>query len=350
MMRISLSGRVLYRNHLPAKDVEVRVFDQDEPGRVDDDLTIMPGKTDESGAFKVVYDPALYKDMIPDPRNEEKLIRDPSDKYIPYARLSYDLNGQKQVFISPILRFRREYVLPESKPLDIDPRVHSFAFPNSFPGYPLPFRMPALPGIKEVDSIHGLCGGLSAAVYDFYLCGRPVPETTVIPVKGTPLYRYLYKRQSQTYGTIGETILKFAEWMLMSDDGLNSVRYRAYQSLENIKAELDNDNAVLLGLVYVDWRNGFQLWNNHQVLAYRYTVNDDGSKTTLFICDPNYPRNSTVKIESEKIELGRATTQGQRSEMQFGVISSQWVNGQKIRPVRGFFAIPYAQIVPPKNL
>jgi hypothetical protein len=349
-MHTRLTGRVLFSNHLPAKDVEVRVFDQDEPGRVDDDLTISPGKTDESGAFKVVYDPALFRDMIPAPGNESKLVPDPSDKYIPYAKFTYSVNGEKRVFSSPILRFRREYILPESKSLDINPRIHGFAFPNSFPGYALPFRLPNLPGITEVGSIHGLCGGVSAAIYDFYLCGRKVPATTEIPQKGTPLYRYLFKRQMQTYGTIGETVMKFAEWMLLPDQGLNSVRYRAFKSLESIKEELDQGNAVLLGLVYVDWRNGFQIWNNHQVLAYRCVTSADGVKSTLYICDPNYPRNETVKIESEKAEIGRASFQGQRFERQFGLTSIQSVNGHKVKEVRGFFPIPYAPVLPPKNL
>jgi hypothetical protein len=348
-MRSTLTGRVLFQNHLPAKGVEVRVFDRDDPGKVDDDLTIRPGISDDSGSFKVTYDPFLFRDMLLVPGEEGRFIPDLSDKYIPYARFSYEFNGQQRVCTSPILRFRREYLLPEAMPLQLDPRKHAFSFPNSFQGYPLPFRMPAFPGIREVESIHGLCGGVSAAIYDYYLCGRSVPSTRGIPEKGTPLYKYLYKRQMQTYGSLGETIMKFCEWMLLPDQGINSIRHRTYRALEHIKEELDNHNAVLLGLVYVDWRNGFQIWLNHQVLAYRYT-SDERGKTLLYISDPNYPQNHNVIIESDRVEIGRALVQGMRFEMQYGVTSSQWVNGHKVKDVRGFFPIPYAPVIPPHNL
>jgi hypothetical protein len=351
-MPITLTGRVLFQNHLPAQDVEVRVFDRDDPEKVDDDLTISPGKTDASGFFKVKFDPALFQDLTPikKPGEEVRYVKDLSDIYIPYARFSYQIDGQERVLTSPILRFRRDYILPESKPLQIDPLKHAFAFPNRFPGYALPFRLPNFPGIKEVDSIHGLCGGIAAAIYDFYLCSRPIPDKNEIPQKGTPLYRYLYKRQMQTYGMIGETVIKFGEWMLLPNEGINSIQYRTFQSLENIKKELDEGNAVILGLVYVDWRQGFQLWNNHQVLAYRYTDNEDGTHTSLYLCDPNFPRYASVTIEAEKVEIRRAPLQTRRSTIQNGVKCSQWVNGKKIKDVRGFFQIPYTSVVPPRNL
>lgn len=342
-MAAKFSGRVLFRNHIPAQNVEVRVFDKDLPGHGDDDLTEHPGKSDERGRFRVTYQPSFYQDMIPDPVDPTQQIKDATDKYTPYAQFSYELNGQKKTYLSPILLFRREYILPDIKPLAIDPAVHGFAFPNSFPGYPLPFRLPNLPGIKEVGSIHGLCGGVSAAIYDFYLCGRPISEIKDVPPKGTPLYRYLYKRQMQTYGLFGETVIKFAEWMLLPDDGPDSIRQRTFQSLRNIMAELDEGNAVLLGLVYVDWRNGFQIWNNHQVLAYGYRLDAAGRKTTLLICDPNYPRNATVAIVSEMIE-------NQPLISPTGCVSKQYVNGHAIRDVRGYFPIPYVQVIPPRNV
>jgi hypothetical protein len=342
-MKSKLTGRVLYQNHLPAKDVEVRVYDRDDPGKIDDDLTISPGMSDESGHFKVVFNPGLFQDQISveTAGGETRHYIDQTDKYIPYARFAYQMDGQERVFVSPMLRFRREYILPESKPLQINPLVHAFAFPNLFPGYALPFRMPNFPGIKEVNSVHGLCGGISAAIYDFYLSGRAVPDTKEIPQKGTPLYRYLYKRQTQTYGMIGEIVMKFGEWMLMPDEGPYSIHHRTFQSLQVIKNELDQGNAVILGLVYVDWRNGFQLWNNHQVLAYGYTVNQEGTQTSLHLCDPNYPRYRSVTIEAEQIITDSAS---------HAVNCSQWVNGQKIKNVRGFFPIPYTPVIPPRSL
>jgi hypothetical protein len=341
-MKTKLTGRVLYQNHLPAKDVEVRVFDLDDPGKIDDDLTILPGKSDESGLFKVTYNPALFQDQmtVETDSGETQQFIDQSDRYVPYAQFTYQIDGQKRVFTSPILRFRREYILPESKPLQINPLEHAFAFPNLFPGFALPFRLPNFPGIREVNSVHGLCGGISAAIYDFYLCGRAVPDTKDIPQKGTPLYKYLYKRQTQTYGMIGETVMKFGEWMLMADEGPNSIQHRTFQSLQVIKNELDQGNAVILGLVYVDWRNGFQLWNNHQVLAYDYTDKEDGTKTSLHLCDPNYPRYRSVTIEAE-VSTDRNSP---------GVKCAQFVNGQKVKHVRGFFPIPYTPVIPPRRL
>ena len=48
-MAENFTGRILFANGFPAQNVLVRVFDQDEPGKGDDDLTVNTGRSDTEG-------------------------------------------------------------------------------------------------------------------------------------------------------------------------------------------------------------------------------------------------------------------------------------------------------------
>ena len=214
-MPTELKGRILFANNKPAANIEVRVFDEDAPGRQDDDLTLTPGLSDRDGHFTVVYDPGRFLDdpELAPSRGKALLTRlrrllrrqhedDESDLYLPYLEFHYTYLDKAYRHATPLLPLVTEYRLPTlfSPVSKFRASEHGFHFINSFPGYPLPFKLPKLPGATEVSAYYGLCGGMSSAACDFYYAEKPVPAFNKVPDRGTPLYQYLYDRQLDTFG------------------------------------------------------------------------------------------------------------------------------------------------------
>jgi hypothetical protein len=171
-----------------------------------------------------------------------------------------------------------------------------------------------------------------------------------VPAKGSVLNQYLYRRQIDTYGAFGEYVAKFAQWMVLPDNTVLGTQKRTYDEFEEIRAKLDDGNAVVLGLVYVSGSNTLEIWNNHQVLAYGYS---EVSATTIDIniYDPNYPQRDDVIIQVERVPVGTTFVPGvpPRKKTVLGFKCTQLVsNGSK--DLRGFFAIPYVPVVPPAEL
>ncbi len=358
-MAENFTGKVLFANGFPAQNVLVRVFDKDEPGKGDDDLTINPGRSDREGQFTVQFEPSRYLDYntitTKEPVNlpwdltlttRTRRLPDLTDIYLPYLEFRYTFNGRRCVHTAFIVPFQNEFRLPEIPPFDFKPSVHGFKFVNNFSGYPLPFSIPNLPGLSSVGKAYGLCGGMSSAVYDFLLAGRIIPSDISTPTQGSPLHRYLYRRQVDTFGALGEYITKFAQWMVLPDDTILGIQKRTYDEFEEIHAKLDDGNAVVLGLIYVSGRDSLEIWNNHQVLAYSYS---EISATTIDIniYDPNYPQRDDVVIRLERVPVGTTLIPGvpPRKRTVLGFKCSQKI-GDFDKDIRGFFAMPYVPVVP----
>jgi hypothetical protein len=361
-MADNFTGRVLFANGLPAQNVLVRVFDKDEPGKGDDDLTLEPGRSDSNGNFTVYFEPSRYLDTniihTPEPitlpldlsiTTRTQIVPDLTDIYLPYLEFRYTFNGRRCVHTALITPPQTEFRLPEIPPFEFQPSVHGFKFVNKFPGYPLPFSIPDLPGLTSVGKSYGLCGGMSSAVYDFLLAGKNIPAVTTIPELASPLHRYLYRRQVDTFGALGEYIAKFAKWMLLPDSTIFGVQKRTYDAFEEIRVKLDDGNAVVLGLIYVSSGSSFEIWKNHQVLAYKYS---EISATTIDIniYDPNYPLRDDVIIRLERVPVGTTLIPGipPRKRTVLGFKCTQKIADRQ-KNVRGFFAMPYVPVVPPSE-
>ncbi len=329
------SGRVLFQNRLPAGSVNVSVVDPGEDGAPDADYTIQPGLSDSTGAFTVGYDlpqsagSGLHPDI--------------------FLRFHYELSGKQKLFDSPLVLAGAECRLPERSPVKLIPSVHGFQFDNRFVGYPLPFTLPTLPGLGNVSGIYGLCGGMSSAVYDFLLAGRAIPQTTIIPSVGDDLQRYLVKRQMDLLGVLGESVVKFADWMITPDGGLNGVQHRTLDEFVKLRDRLEAGQFAVLGIVYVDWRGGFKLWNNHQVLAYDYSF-PTSKIFEIRLYDPNFSKHDDITIRAERIPVHTTTSLSGRRRNTYGLKCTQWKGGQQIHTVRGFFLMPYSPVIPPDNL
>ncbi len=354
------SGKVLFANGLPAESVLVRIFDKDEPGKGDDDLTVEPGRSNSEGKFTVYYEPSRYLDyntiQTQEPKNlpwdwtlvsRTRRIPDITDIYLPYLEFRYTFNGRRCVHTAMMVPFQSEFRLPEIPAFEFKPALHGFKFVNNFSGYPLPFSVPNLPQLSTVEKSYGLCGGMSSAVYDFLLAGRSIPDDMTAPKQGSILHHYLYRRQVDTFGAFGEYIAKFAQWMVLPDDTILGTQKRTYDEFEEIRAKLDDGNAVVLGLVYVSGSDNLAIWKNHQVLAYGYS---EISATTIDIniYDPNYPENDDVVIRVERVPVGTTFVPGvpprKRTVLGFSCMENV-ANFNK--SIRGFFAMPYVPVEPP---
>ncbi|HAA28100.1 MAG TPA: hypothetical protein DCE56_11055 [Cyanobacteria bacterium UBA8553] len=362
-MAENFSGRVLFANGSPAQSVLVRVFDKDEPGKGDDDLTVEPGRSDSEGRFTVCFEPSLYLDYntisTQEPSNSPwnwtlntrtRPIPDITDIYLPYVEFRYTFNGRRCVHTAFMVPFQTEFRLPEIPAFDFKPCVHGFKFVNKFSGYPLPISVPNLPNLSAVESSYGLCGGMSSAAYDFLAADRSIPLHTTAPAVGSTLHQYLYRRQIDTFGSFGEYIAKFAQWMVLPDDTIFGIQKRTYDEFEEIRAKLDDGNPVVLGLVYVSSRETIEIWNNHQVLAYGYSEVSD-STIDVNIYDPNYPGRDDVTIRVERVPVGTTFVPGvpPRKRTVLGFRCTQKMSNHDIK-VRGFFAMPYAPVMPPAEL
>lgn len=362
-MAENFSGKVLFANGSPAQSVLVRVFDKDEPGKGDDDLTVEPGRSDSKGNFTVCFEPSLYLDYntisTQEPSNPSwnwtlttrtRRIPDITDIYLPYLEFRYTFNGRRCVHTAFMVPFQTEFRLPEIPAFDFKPSVHGFQFLNNFSGYPLPISVPNLPNLSTVESGYGFCGGMSSAAYDFLAAGRSIPLRTTAPAQSSRLHQYLYRRQVDTFGAFGEYIAKFAQWMVLPDDTILGTQKRTYDEFEEIRAKLDDGNPIVLGLVYVSGAETIEIWNNHQVLAYGYSEVSD-STIDVNIYDPNYPGRDDVTIRLERVPVGTTFVPGvpPRKRTVLGFRCTQRISSRDTK-VRGFFAMPYVPVMPPAEL
>ena len=355
-MASEISGKVMFANSVAAQGVTVRVFDQDAPGKGDDDLTLAPGISDAAGAFSVAYDPGRYLDFVnlpflglrrpaaPDAPLAGLRIPDPLDVLAPYLQFSYTFEGQPRTFSTALVPFQSQYYLPESQPVHFLPSQDGFKFANLFPGVQLPFTIPFFPNMRRITGDYGLCGGMSAAAADFFLDARPVPPATTPPNRGTVLYRYLFRRAMDSFA-MGESVLRFARWMALPDDGPQGVWRQTQPELEKLRAALDQHRLQPIGLVITAGTTLSQIsqlvWSNHQVLAYRYASNPDGS-TDIYVYDPNSPGSDAAYLHTTPVPVGGGPD-GPLSGAQC------WPVGINITPslVRGFFLMPYEPAEPP---
>jgi hypothetical protein len=216
----------------------------------------------------------------------------------------------------------------------------------------LPFSTPAFLSSRKVSSKYGLCGGMCAAAYDFDLAGMAIPHSQAIPNQGTRLHRYLFQRQMDSIGGLGQQVVKVAQWTSLPDDTLLGTQACTAVEFNSIRQKLDDKNPVVLALIYEHTSSlkelSRRIFNNHQVLAYAYQQDNSGA-VAILVYDPNLPDQDDVVIQCEPVVLGEVTSSA-GSEVVMGLKSIQLLGGAFYKQVRGLFAIPYAPEQPPKGL
>ena len=353
-MSVHYSARVTYANGLSANDVTVRVFDRDQPGQNDDDLTITPGKSNQQGIFSVEYDPSRFQDIsqvtIMVPRNppydwtltaQTKINPDSSDTYQPYLQFTYPVNGQDKVVIADLQPSVQIYTLPDNSPRRFIPSQNGWKFVNAFSGYFLPFALPTLAFLGHPTSIYGLCGGMSASALDMFLANRAIPNVSTTPANGAPIQSYLYQRQIASFGAFGAVVLRFFDWMGLPDGTANGTQKITWDEFtQKIQPRLDQFIPVPIAIQYVKWADTHDIFQNHQVLAYRYETNPDGS-LSIFVYDPNFPNRDDNRIEAQRVDLGGGLS---------GLACVQRIGTVQSKKMYGFFEMAYQPVLPPIDL
>jgi hypothetical protein len=235
-----------------------------------------------------------------------------------------------------------------SASLDLRPSVHGFRFVNHFEGSPLPPSAERLLGIR-LDAF-GLCGGMSFAAADMFLADRSRPDQAAPPPAGSALYGYLYRRQADSLGGLYVEGLRFARWMALPEGTIAGTAKRTEDELRSARALLDSGLPAVLGLNYIAAGEA-EVWQNHQVLAFGYDATGDGA-ISIRVYDPNFPGRDDVTIRGKSITVGTLddpTHPGAKLDVT-GLECRQFVGPRDLRPVRGFFVMPYAPVIPPTDL
>ena len=84
----------------------------------------------------------------------------------------------------------------------LPPSANGFAFANRWPHVPpLRFRLggPVPVELAIGDAANGLCGGMAFAALDLWFAGLRPGADVLPPVEGTPVFRYLVRRQLDSF-------------------------------------------------------------------------------------------------------------------------------------------------------
>jgi len=185
------------------------------------------------------------------------------------------------------------------------PSLNGFGFANRWPHVPpLRFRAggPVPLELAIGDAANGLCGGMALAALDLWYAGLPAPPDTDPPVEGSPAFRYLVRRQLDSF----ELGLGPARFYLLGAPWRSAASRSAEvlgRELPRIRRDLAAGRPVALGLVHAVSANPTTLIQDHQVVAHEIEAGPEPGSLSLRIYDPNLPRNDTVRLT-----VGRGST------------------------------------------
>jgi hypothetical protein len=218
------------------------------------------------------------------------------------------------------------------------PSHNGFAFTNSWPQEPAVKLDTPFGTVQIGDASKGLCGGMAFAALDYWYADQTPP--TDRPAQGTPLYDFIVQRIVDSWH-VPAGVAQYFQWMNLPDNdqgfdvfGRHVLTQRGVltrtisQQWPLIKDDLDDDRPSPLGLVTVHSNKVGDLGQNHQVLAYAYSV--DGPGVTVYVYDPNSGQNDNVTIEFNQ---SAPTTFSHNINIS--------------RPIRGFFRTAYSPAPPP---
>jgi len=359
-MTVTYTGQVTWANKAPAADVEIRVFRELKDGSLGMELTLEAGKSDSDGNFTLeMRDSKLLEglfladfDLLSFEFSDiNPLGFDLGINPRPAVLFTYSLNGQSIHTQLPFRKIHRGYQLPYHAPVDFLPSKDGFDFVNSFKPFDPMISLPSWLGIKPIPGSYGLCGGMSAAAYDFRLVRITHPQAPDIrqyhdvPKTATSLHRYLVRRSLDTFGMGGAFVNRVGDWTLLPDEGLGGVQNLSYIELPEIVHNLQLGQCLVLALIY-ERADDFgdmlrKIWRNHQVLAYGY--NQTGLNTLeIPIYDCNYKNRDDIVLTIEQVPVGESI-----EGPIFGLKTCEVIPGRTDKTVRGFFRMNYQACLPP---
>jgi hypothetical protein len=359
-MTITYTGQVTWANNAPAADVEVRVFRELKDGSLGMELTLQANFSDSEGNFTIeMRDSKLLDGLFL--ANFDLLSFEFSDinplgfdiggDPRPAILFNYTINGQSIKTQLPFRKIHRRYQLPYQAPVDFFPSRDGFDFTNSFKPFNPMISLPSWLGIKPIPGSYGLCGGMSAAAYDFRLAklshAKPpdIRQYHDVPKTATSLHRYLIRRSLDTFGLGGAYANRVGDWTLLPDHGLGGVQNLSYVEFPEIVHGLQFGQCLVLALIYEradDFRDVIKkIWRNHQVLAYGY--NQTGLNTfEIHIYDCNYKNRNDIILDVEQVPVGESV-----EGTIYGLKTCEVIPGKPDKTVRGFFRMNYQACLPP---
>jgi hypothetical protein len=242
---------------------------------------------------------------------------------------------------------------------DFRPSRHGFRFVNAFTGSPLPVSLGRLETAAGVPQTFGLCGGMSFAAADLYLARRPPPTTATPPARGTPLWSYIQRRQTESFGPTLAEPARFGRWMAAPDGGPEGTRAMSVAAMGEVAGALAHGRPAVLGLVHVRHATNRRaggpvgpLWENHQVLAYGLSSPAPGA-VRISIYDPNHPGDDDARLAlAATVEASTIPALAGAAPpaplILFGVRSALAATASRPKPVRGLFVMPYEPATPPR--
>ena len=178
------------------------------------------------------------------------------------------------------------------------PASNGFGFANRWPHVPpLRFRVggPVPVELGIGDASNGLCGGMAFGALDLWFAGLSVPPTPEAPADGSPQFRYLVRRQLDSF-ELGLGPARFyllgAPWRSAGSRAAEVLR----RELPRIRRDLDAGRPVAIGLVHAVSANPATLIQDHQVVACGIDAGPVAGSLALRIYDPNLPGVDTVRL------------------------------------------------------
>jgi hypothetical protein len=358
-MSHTYSGRIQWANELAVPNVEVRLFRQLTDHSLGMEMTETQGLSDANGLFTIsIRDSRLIDETLLaeyDLLSSEFEVVDPGtfdlgDELRPIIQFKLEIKGQQVLFEAPFRRIHRGYHLPYNPPVDFLPSSDGFNFQNSFKLFASPISLPFGLAEKLISDPYGLCGGMSAAAYDYRLARLSdlnppdIRQYNTPPKTGTRLHRYLLRRTLDTFGSAGRNVGRVGDWTLLPDDGPCGVRFLSLQELPAVLLRLQRGQCVVLALIY-ERADTFgemlqKIWLNHQVLAYGYQQPGPG-QYEMSIYDPNYKNLDEVKLRIEQVQAG-----SDDNGPIFGIQIHEEIPNQADKAVRGIFPMTYQPCKP----
>lgn len=210
------------------------------------------------------------------------------------------------------------------------PSIHGLHFPNSFPENApvIKVDLPLLGKVGFGDASGGLCGGMVFAVRDFFEAGLAPPGGGQPPAPESPLFEFLGRRLIDSFN-LPEGVARYFHWMNLPDENRGPIHGLASKTVGEewpaIQTEIDQGRLAPLGVLTVHSVNPVQLGECHQILAYRYDLDESSGDLTIHVYDPNQPDRDDMVLGLNIAPSGQPT----RISYNGGI------------PVRGFFLTSY---------
>ncbi len=232
------------------------------------------------------------------------------------------------------------------------PTRHGFKFDNSFSLPPAIARIVSLPPVSTVLSRLGIsigtgfgsCGGMVTLARDHFRFGVPIPSVTSPTAIGSSLFNKLVDRQLDSLNlnvasagsNFAAPLFKFARWMKLPLTGAGSVAELTAREFAVVRADLASGRLRILGLFTDDAAKSGAPTDNHQVLA-RCLTQRSADEFAIHIYDPNFHDCDNITLEVKLVGREARVTE---------VIPRCPSCCPGVKPVPGFFVMPYRPVKP----